>query len=248
VSPRLDGRLVPVARLGVLRERMFALLREHFEGVTREAFARDLAGKDWVIVLEDEERALQGFSTLAFYGTEFRGEALNVACSGDTIVRRGAWGSPALAREWIGAVDDLRARHPARRTLWLLLASGFRTYRFLPVFWREFHPRIDLETPAEARALLDHLASERYGELYDKRSGLVRFPEPQILGQELRGLLPERLRDPHVAFFLACNPRHECGDELVCLADLCDENLTARGQRVLDSARRRGARRREKRA
>lgn len=245
---RLESRLVHRLDLGPEREAMFTLLQGHFIGVTREGFANDLAEKDWVILLEDHSGVLQGFSTLAFYASQFRGETFNVACSGDTIVRPRAWGSPALPRAWIGAIDELRARNPERRTLWLLLASGFRTYRFLPVFWQRFSPCVERATPALTQELLEHLALERFGDAYDRDTGIVRFAQPQSLRGPLRELPRERLSDPHVAFFVERNPGHARGDEIVCLADLGDENLTARGRRVLESARRLAGRRREKRA
>ena len=73
--------------------------------------------------------------------------------SGDTIVAPEAWGTTALARGWITAVNQLRERYPRGKYFWLLLTSGFRTYRFLPVFWREFFPRYDATTPTEHQAL-----------------------------------------------------------------------------------------------
>ena len=45
---------------------MFELLSEHFDGVTRSQFKKDLAGKNWVILLERDTR-LVGFSTLLAY-------------------------------------------------------------------------------------------------------------------------------------------------------------------------------------
>ena len=39
---------------------------------------------------------------------------------------------------------------------------------------------------------------------------------------------------PHIAFFLATNPGHVRGDELVCLTELCDENLTRAGRRMIE--------------
>ena len=80
--------------------------------------------------------------------------------SGDTIVERTWWGSPALARTWVRAVRQL-APETSREVYWLLLTSGFRTYRFLPVFFRNFYPRYDADS-AEDRMLLDELARERF--------------------------------------------------------------------------------------
>lgn len=209
---------------------MLALLRSHFHGVTPERFAADLEEKSWVLLLEDEN-GLRGFSTLSIYETMgSQGEPLTVVYSGDTIVEKGAWATAALPKSWIAAVRALRERHPRGRLIWLLLTSGFRTYRFLPVFWRDFWPRHDAPMPAEVRELRDHLARERFGARYD--SGIVRFPEPQVLREGLDEVPEGRLRDPHVAFFLEANPGWMRGDELVCVTELAEGNLTPAGRRM----------------
>jgi len=213
-------------------EAMFALLDGHFAGVTRDQFAADLAEKSHVILLETAGR-LVGFSTLLVYETVHRGDTVTVVYSGDTIVAPEAWQSPVLARAWIATVNDLRRDHSRGRFYWLLLTSGFRTYRFLPVFWREFYPGYRQATPPARQDLLDHLASEKFGQAYDPVRGVVLFSRPQRLRPELATLPAGRVTDPHVAFFLARNPGHLDGDELVCVTELIESNLTAAGRRMV---------------
>lgn len=214
------------------REEMFALLAAHFEGVTRGQFAGDLAEKNWALRLTREGR-LVGFSTLLAYETMFAGERLAVIYSGDTIVAPEAWGGATLPRAWIAAVNRVRATLAPARCVWLLLTSGFRTYRFLPVFWREFWPRCEAATPAAPARLAAQLARERFGGGFDAGSGIVRLPNPQRLRAGLNEIPAGRARDPHIAFFLARNPGHARGDELVCLTELAPENLTAAGWRMV---------------
>ncbi|HVG06821.1 MAG TPA: hypothetical protein VNM67_03890 [Thermoanaerobaculia bacterium] len=227
----MKGRLIRREALtGAEREAMYRLLAGFFEGVTRERFEADLAEKPWVLLLEDEQ-GLRGFSTLLLYETFLPGEgACTVVYSGDTIVDPAAWGSVALPRCWIAAVRRLREEHPQGRLWWLLLTSGFRTYRFLPVFWRDFWPRWDAETPPEVQARIDALAEERLGGIY--REGIVRFPEPQKLRGELAEVPLGRKLDPHVAFFLERNSGWAEGDELVCLTEIAETNLTPAGRRM----------------
>jgi hypothetical protein len=213
-------------------EEMYQLLAKHFEGVTSIQFAHDLAEKNWVILIRRGDR-LAGFSTLLVYESFFAHEPVTVVYSGDTIVAPEAWGSSALARGWITAVNHLRERYPLGKYYWLLLTSGFRTYRFLPVFWQEFFPRHDAVTPSNIRLLRDHLAAERFGAQYDPASGIVRFKQPQQLQGALKNVPVGRAFDPHVAFFLTQNPGHSQGDEMVCLTELCVENLTAAGRRMV---------------
>ncbi|NOS69840.1 MAG: hypothetical protein HOP33_07910 [Verrucomicrobia bacterium] len=214
------------------KKEMFQLLSAHFDGVTRGQFTRDLTEKNWVVLIHREER-LVGFSTLHVYESSFAGAPVSVVYSGDTIVAPEAWGSTALARGWITAVNQLRERYPHGKYYWLLLTSGFRTYRFLPVFWREFFPRHGTPAPADLRRVRDHLATERFGEQYDPRTGVVRFPYPQRLQGELKKIPAGRVADPHIVFFVGQNPGHTRGDELVCLTELTDENLTAAGRRMV---------------
>lgn len=210
---------------------MFHLLAHHFDGVTPIQFTRDLTEKNWAVLIRRAGQ-LVGFSTLLVYESSFGGEPVSVVYSGDTIVAPEAWGSSALARGWITAVNQLRERYPRGKYYWLLLTSGFRTYRFLPVFWRAFFPRVDAATPGHVKQLRDHLAIERFGTQYDATRGIVRFHQPQRLYGALKLVPVERTGDPHVAFFLAHNPGHAEGDELVCLTELCAENLTAAGRRM----------------
>ena len=214
------------------RDEMFTLLSQHFEGVTCAQFEHDLAEKNWVVEIRREDRLL-GFSTLLVEQVEFDGEPLIAIYSGDTIVAPEAWGSPALARAWIASVNHLRADLPECPCYWLLLTSGFRTYRFLSVFWREFFPHHAAPTPQRQQRLLDHLARIRYGSAHDAAAGIVRFPRPQKLRGPLAVVPAGREIDPHTAFFLSRNPGHIEGDELCCLAEICDNNLTRAGRRMI---------------
>ncbi len=201
------------------RAEMLGLMQEHFCGVTAEQFEFDLSEKNWVILLEDSGRMF-GFSTMHVYESL----GVRVVYSGDTIVHREAWGSSLLGRIWLNAVRELKPEY------WLLITSGFRTYRFLPVFWREFWPRYD--NPS-VPALLVQLAIDRFGSQYNPNTGIVRFTAPQMLRHGLDRIPPNRLADAHVAFFARINPGHSHGDELVCLCPLIAANQTAAGRRLV---------------
>jgi hypothetical protein len=248
-APRLGGRTIRREELTADQIAvMFDLLGTFFAGVTRPTFDRDLSEKSHAILLEDQDGCLRGFSTLLVYKTPVLDTDATIVYSGDTIVHRDWWGSPALPVTWLRAVRALTPS--ANPVYWLLLTSGFRTYRFLSVFWREFYPRYDaqgvrLKPDTTARsdvasgfsrtngpALVDALARERFGDRYDPSRGIVRFDRPQVLVPELLDVSSGRISDPHVAFFLERNPGYTRGDELVCVTDLGDHNLTAAGRRI----------------
>jgi hypothetical protein len=230
---RVQFEICPRTNLTAVQKReMFQLLTQHFAGVTPDQFARDLAEKNLALLLRCDE-TLAGFSTMLSHTTTFEGNNVNVIYSGDTIVTPEAWGTTALPRAWVAGVDALRTSMPPGPCYWLLLTSGFRTYRFLPVFWREFFPRFDCETPAKTLRLLKQLARDRFGRQFDAERGIVRFEHPQKLKGDLNHVSVGRENDPHVAFFLSNNPGCIAGDELVCLTQLCPENLTAAGRRMM---------------
>lgn len=214
------------------QDEMFALLDTYFEGVSRTQFTRDLSEKDWVLRVHRADR-LVGFSTLQIFHTAFEGRRLNIVYSGDTIMAPDAWGSPVLARGWISMVRRAQGASVGEPWYWLLLSSGFRTFRFLPVFCREFWPRHDAPTPPTTTRLMAQLARERFGRAFEETAGVVRFAAPQRLRGELAVVPDGKRRDEHVEFFLARNPGHAAGDQLVCLAALGDENFTAAGARMV---------------
>ena len=209
---------------------MFQLLQAHFTGIDRDTFESDLADKNFVILIEDDRAALRGFSTLSVYPSNAR-PGTTVVYSGDTIVERESWGSLTLPSAWLRAVRQITPRYGGSNVWWLLLTSGFRTYRFLPVFFRRFFPRMD-GTASEDKPLLDVLASERFGGRYDAIRGIVRLARPQVLAPELLAVPVGRAHDPHVAFFLEQNPGYARGDELACLANVDEANLTEAAMRI----------------
>jgi hypothetical protein len=232
----MKGRLVSTKDLlPKHREVMYCLLCKHFNGVRRDVFNRDLEQKNWVILLEEVEgdiATLQGFSTISIYETEFEGEVLSVVYSGDTIVDPAAWSSSTLARTWVSAVSQLRRQYSKGKLYWLLICSGYRTYRFLPIFCKDFYPRHDLTTPPKTQRLMNFLAIARFGNLYNQDTGVVNFPEPYSLSDGLNGIPEERLGDRHIQFFGWKNPGHRWGDNLVCLTEVVEHNLTSAGQRI----------------
>jgi hypothetical protein len=231
---RLYGQVVARGDLhAATREAMFHLLSAHFRGADRDTFEADLAEKDYAILLEEADGTLRGFSTLLFYTSRAAGRALPIVYSGDTIVDRGAWGSPALARTWISAVREIGGVPQGAELYWFLLTSGYRTYRFLPVFFQSFYPRHDGAGADALEPMLDGIAVEKFGERYDGTQRIVRFASAQVLTPDLLALPEARTVDPHIAYFLQRNPGHERGDELACLTPIHDGNLTAAGRRML---------------
>lgn len=231
ISRRYAGQVVSRASLAAARRAsMFDLLGEYFGGLSVGQFGNDLDEKDWVILLTERDTGkLAGFTTLMRF-TCPSAPACVALFSGDTIVSRAAWNETVLARAWARLAFAVAAREAGVPVYWFLICSGFRTYRFLPVFFREFHPRFDETAPPGIRQLSECLAQAKFGDQYDPRTGVVKPARPAVLRPELAGCAPRS--DPHVSYFLSVNPGHSAGHELVCLARLSPGNLTAAGRRM----------------
>lgn len=232
----LCGRLLAVVDLTPdQRAEMVSLMDAYYVNVRRSQFERDLDEKRWVIWIEEEAtRQLRGFSTQMLLDVTVQGRPVTALFSGDTIVARDCWHEQALTHVWGRLALALIDRYPPGSLYWFLISKGYKTYRFLPVFFREFYPRPKAEPPAEIREVLDALGRHKFGDAYDSDSGVLRaWPEKDRLREGVAEVTPERLKDPYVRFFLEKNPHHADGDELCCIAPLSRENFTAAAYRVI---------------
>ncbi len=219
------------------RASMYELFCKQFENVPYTKFIEDLEQKNWVLLMHQDDNALGGFSSMHLYDVTIDGRDLTVVYSGDTIVDSDTWSDSALSYYWMGAIDYLRRIHKKKRLYWFLLVSGYRTYRFLPVYSYYYYPRYDQPTPDDVKSIMDTVARDRFGESYDADTGVVRLAVPSILKDGFRGIPDNRLSDPHIAFFVQQNPGHEQGDELVCFSILAEDKLTRLGRRMWTKGR-----------
>ncbi len=234
----LSGNVVPVDRLSrPERARMYELLVDHFEGVTEAAFERDLREKQWAIVLRAcETGQIVGFSTQTLLHATVAGRGVRALFSGDTIIDRRHWGDTELIRVWGEFALRLADDRPDQPLYWFLISMGYKTYRFLPLFFYEFYPRHDLPTPAREQEILDCFASSRYPDEYDSTRGVISPNSGRVrLRSAIAPIDAHRLRDPHVRFFAHKNQRHDEGEELACIAPLHRANLKPRAHAIIQS-------------
>lgn len=222
----ISGQVVATAALTAgQREAMYALMAEQYENVTHADFVADLGGKRDVIVLAAPDGSLAGFSTQT---VQPFAPGVQLVFSGDTVVGRAWWNRNDLAAIWMRYAFDC-ARGFAGETYWLLMSKGWRTYRYLPAAFREFHPRRDTPLPPGIAAIIDGFG-QAYPARYD--NGIL-YPDKDHVKPEYGEASEQALHNPDVAFFLARNPGHAAGDELVCITAIRDDNLTAVGRRLL---------------
>jgi hypothetical protein len=238
-KPDILGRLTGCVRqAGELtpfeRDRMYAVLSKYFDNVSRARFEEDLAEKEWVILLTDTSGGeIQGFSTLMRLQIIVDDQRVIAFFSGDTIIRREYWGEAALPRIWGKHVFELAAAIQDARVFWYLISSGYKTYRFLPLFFREFYPTYKQATPPDIKRVLDALGRTKYPSEYDALQGIVRPAEAAPLRPGVAEISERHLKNPHIAFFVSANPGHVHGYELACLAELTPANLTSASLRML---------------
>lgn len=225
---RLKNRSVPVVKLSRDQvEEMWHLMDRHYENVSCEKFQEDLSEKDQVILLEerDEER-IRGFSTLKLISLEVLGRPVRAIFSGDTIIDPKFWGEQGLVRELGKHLITTYELFPDCYCCWFLISKGYKTYRFLPLYFKRFFPCFEQETPAFEQAVIDTLATARYPGFYDCKTGLIRLNgKSDWLRSGIADLTDKQLRDPNTRFFSKKNPGYLLGDELACVAELSRDNL-----------------------
>ena len=216
-----------------LRGGMYALFRQYYEGVSENQFESDLAAKDTLVILRDDAGVLRGFSSLAVSSHVCGGAAARVAFSGDTIIERAFWGSPAFSFSWIRHIAAVAAEAPGVPLYWLLIVKGHRTYRYLPAFARVFVPDWRGRDDPGLAALRDDLAANRFGAAYDREAGIVRCAQPAgRLAPEWAAVSAREAQRLDVRFFLRRNPGYALGDELVCLCPLRPDNMQPLARRI----------------
>ena len=233
VERRLEGSVVSREELTAAdRDQMYGVLERYFSGTARARFESDLEEKEGAILLRDSDKGrIQGFSTFLRMRATIDGRDLVAFFSGDTIVDRDYWNETLLSRMW-GRMVFAEADRLEVPVYWFLISSGYKTWRFLPIFFRRFFP---LHDDGNLSRIASTLGSLKFGDEYLPEQGVVRFRHPTPLRAGVADLTEQRLRDPHIAYFAKKNPGWARGDELVCLTEVSRANLTRAGERMVRS-------------
>lgn len=205
-----------------LREKqaMHGLMAKHYEAVSQERFDQDLTVKDEVLMLHDADGELRGFTTLA-WNPAGRFDEGDILFSGDTIIDRGCWGTQELVRAFCRRAGEWKTAS-GRRLFWFLISKGHRTFLYLPLFARRFHPHPEAAED-EWAMLAGKVATQLFGDCWKSAEGVIRFSASQ--GHLRDELVNEREKNPWVRYFLERNPGHASGEELVCLTEMDESNL-----------------------
>jgi hypothetical protein len=208
------------------RDAMYALMVRYYDGVPREQFEADLAGKQHLIRMLDAEGGLCGFSTIQLLTVPYAGRELTVVFSGDTVIDRACWGQKALQRAFTRFLLGLRVRRRGP-LYWFLISKGFKTYLLMRNNLVSY-PNHEGPTPPEVQALIDHVSRLKYPEHYDPERGVIAFPEAAgAVRPDFAEVNEADLENPDIRYFVAKNPGYVRGEELCCLAEITLRQLGA---------------------
>lgn len=204
------------------RKRMFELLESHYANALWLQFNTDLDEKRWVIFLIcPQTGTMVGFSTQVLL------EPVNncqILFSGDTIIAREYWGSVALPVAFLELVNRIKQEHPCEKLYWMLISKGLRTYKFLSVFLSEYYPHHSLPIPADIKNMMNLAASKKFGQKFIPETGIIEAKaNDQYLKEEYQP--EEKKQNLAASYFFSANPGYAKGDELLCFAELNDENI-----------------------
>jgi len=141
--------------------------------------------------------------------------------------------SLGLWKRVFAEADQTRKQSPDTLFYWFLISSGYKTWRYLPIFFLDYSPHPELSGSRFDRTVLRTLAAKKFGDRYHPEAGVIRFHRANPLRPGVAEVTEQRLRDPLVEFFIRMNPGHAQGDELACLARISRSNLTRAGLRLL---------------
>jgi hypothetical protein len=223
----LLAEVIPVDAISAdLRNDFRALMDAYYKNIRLDEFERDLLEKNWVLILRTMNGKAVGFSTIRLEEQATLEQRVRIIFSGDTIIDRPYWGSPELSIAWGKHIVSVLQMEPEIPLYWILTTKGYKTYRFLPVFFKEYHPRPEgTISPFDATVLRDY-ALRRFPLSFDPESGILRAdPQSQLLRPGVADIDSSNRGRTDIAYFERMNPGHLHGDELVCIARFCKENI-----------------------
>lgn len=217
---KVTTQVVPVRVLSTaVQGEMFSLMESHYDGVSRETFATDLADKDDVFLFYVGGRLI-GFSTiLCRQLPDIPGAT--ILFSGDTVIDQDFWGRSFLQIAFGRYVLERKLRRPHAPLYWMLISKGYKTYLMMRRNYPWSFPQPGREPPTREGAAMDRFYASRFGSDYDPSTGLIRHDTGNYAVKEEWSEPPAELAaDPDLRHFLKLNPGCAEGVELACIAEI----------------------------
>lgn len=204
-------------------QRMYFLFSKYYNEHSFEQFTQDLYEKNNVIILRDKQsKVIQGFSTLlevSIPATD--GRICHGIFSGDTVVAKEYWGSPALGIEFLKYLWLQKLKNPFQPLYWFLISKGYKTYLLMANNFATHFPRYEKQTPHIYKNLMDQFYSRKFKDSYHSEAGLIIPKGPSCsLKESIADISDAQLKIPRIAFFQNKNPNWKNGEELCCIAEM----------------------------
>lgn len=232
----LKNKIIKVSEIDEIQiNQMFLLMDEVYFGVNQQKFKNDLKDKNYLLLLEDNNGVIQGFTTIKIFESAFQNKPVKIIYSGDTVISENCRGEIELMRAWWRFSYQIQKENVDMDVYWMLISKGWRTYKFFPLFLKDFYPNKSVPTPDYFRYFIDKLGEQKFGNEY--KNGIIRQKDPDFLKVGKNDVPEHKKSDEDVQFFLKTNPEFYEGNELVCVAKLHPDNLTKAGLRLLHGMR-----------
>ncbi len=209
------------------------LHQKYYDLVKPSIFFRDLEEKEWIILMKNQQGEPLGFSTIQLIWLKIKKINHLFLFSGDTLVKEEIRNAPALAGAFIHFMYALIKAYPSNPLHWFLITKGYRTYRFLPVYFKDYFPVYDKPFPPDSKEILDRIAHYKFGDDYDPDRIIIRHKqEADRLKPEFAHIPEGKLKDRNIRFFYEKNPLFYLGDELACITDIRISNFNPLVERI----------------
>ena len=212
---------------------MYELMLIYYENIKEENFRTDLRKKQGAILLiNPQDESIKGFTTIGIYNAEINKTKIKLLFSGDTVIHQDFWSNNDLMQIWIKNAIKIKERYK-EKLYWLLISKGYKTYKYLSTFYKEFYPRYDKKTPEFEKSIIDNFGRTYYRENYDEKKGIIVMNYSRdYLKKDYTKIPQEKLKDKNTEFFIQKNPEYYKGNELVCVTEIALENLNKKGRKI----------------
>lgn len=229
----LTGKIKPISEYSETEIAvMYNLMAQFYDDTDEQVFLRDFYDKDYCLALYHDTGGLVGFTTQKIMELEADGRKIHGVFSGDTIIHKSYWGELELFKVWA----DFWFRYAEKydEFYWFLICKGYKTYRILPLFWSEYYPCYNKETPEHIQEIIDAYAEKLYPEEYDKADGVIKYSHVKDkLRAGVADVGEHEMKNKDIAFFCRQNPGYVNGNDLACIARIDRKLLNKRAERLL---------------
>lgn len=212
---------------------MHTLFQEYYHNVSLEVFMKDMNKKEGAILLREKDTGkIKGFTTIVRLPMSYRRKVAVGIFSGDTVLDKEYWGSPALHSGYLKFLLKTKLTRPLTPLFWLLICKGYKTYLLMANNLRNYYPRYDRQKQSELESLVSGYCKSLFPKYYKKEpSILLDFgSDYQRLKENVAPITDTMRRNyPKIAYFEKMNPTWQRGTELPCIGEIDFRTIFAHG-------------------